>query len=55
MHAVDTLANSRVIVMDNLMKESGSRSVPLPSSLWLLGGSIAALLVGRSWLNAVVR
>jgi len=55
MHAVDTLANSRVIVMDNLMKESGSRSVPLPSSLWLLGGSIAALLVGRSWLNTGAR
>ena len=44
-----------VIAMDNLMKEAGSRSVPLPSSLWLLGGSIAVLLVGRSWLNTGAR
>ncbi len=55
MHAVDTLTNSRVVVIDNLMKESGSRSVPLPSALWLLGGSIAVLLVGRSWLNTGAR
>jgi len=55
MHAVDTLTDFRVIAMDNLMKEAGSRSVPLPSSLWLLGASIAVLLVGRSWLNTGAR
>ncbi len=55
MRVVDTLTNSRVIVMDNLLEESGSRSVPLPPSLWLLGGSIPVLLVGRSWLNTGAR